>query len=99
MYWDGLKGPTLTPEFKAIPGRKFAFDFAEPTSRVLIEIQGGIWTKGGHSSGTGISRDCEKSRLAQLHGWCVFAFTAADINIKAMEPVIQFTKHRARLIQ
>ena len=28
-----------------------------------------IWVRGGHSTGTGITRDCEKLNLATLAGW------------------------------
>lgn len=60
---------------KAIPHRRYRFDFfIEPN--LLIEIQGGIWHKGGHSTGTGITRDCEKLNLAQLHGYRNLAFTS-----------------------
>ena len=64
-------------ELSPIPGRKFRFDFA--CKNLLIEVQGGIWTKGGHSSGTGISRDCEKLNLAVLNGWRVFHVTGEQI--------------------
>lgn len=50
-------------------------DFAWPVARVALEIQGGIWVKGGHSSGGGIERDAIKSLLAQADGWVLVAFT------------------------
>lgn len=60
-------------EVKAIPGRKFSFDFAFD-GRLLLEVQGGTFARDrtGHSSGMGIHRDCEKTVLAQLAGWKVF---------------------------
>lgn len=64
-------------ELSPIPGRKFRFDFA--CKNLLIEVQGGIWTKGGHSSGAGISRDCEKGNLAVIHGWRVLHVTSEQI--------------------
>ena len=78
-------------EFRAVPGRRFRWDFR--VEDVLIEVQGGIWQKGGHSTGTGITRDCEKANLATINGWRVLLFTgdmvkdgtALDIIRKAME--------------
>lgn len=65
-------------EYCAIPGRKFRWDFCFPadcwiiglpSSPILLEIQGGIWIKGGHSTGIGIERDMEKLALATLNGF------------------------------
>jgi len=71
-------------EVKAIPGRKFAFDFQ--VKDLLIEIQGGIWRKKdgitipqGHTTGRGITRDCEKMNLAALEGYHTMSFTAEHI--------------------
>ena len=74
--------PTPVRQFKAIPGRKFAFDFAWPDAKnkLLVEVNGGIWIKGGHSTGLGISRDYEKSNLAQINGYKVFHFSSDMIN-------------------
>jgi len=63
-----------------------------PDQRVLVEINGGTYARMGHSTGTGIARDYEKSNLAVLAGWKVFAFdrrmveggTALDVTAKAL---------------
>ena len=75
-------------EVKVIPNREFRFDFEcywvnEPSvaDPILIEVQGGVWLKGksGHSSGTGITRDCEKLSLAAVHGYRCIVVTPAQI--------------------
>ena len=66
----GLPAPVT--QYRAVAGRKFAFDFAWPLpgwDSLLVEVQGGIWKPGGHSTGKGITRDCEKINLATLSGW------------------------------
>ena len=68
----GLTG--YVREYQAIKGRKFRFDFCFTEQRLLIEVNGGTFTKGAHSTGRGIARDYEKSNLAQLQGWCCLAF-------------------------
>jgi hypothetical protein len=72
--------------FREVPmvgGRKFRFDFVcghrDVKYEVLVEVQGGIWKKGGHSTGTGITRDCEKFSLAAAHGYRVLPVTPAQI--------------------
>jgi len=71
--------PEPEREAAVIPGRKFRFDFCFREARLLIEINGGTFTKGGHSSGLGLRRDYEKLRLAQDHGWKVYPFDAQAV--------------------
>ena len=72
-----LAGIPFIQELSPIPGRKFRFDFA--LKNLLVEVQGGIFQLGGHTSGMGVTRDCEKSILAQLEGWRVFPVTGEQI--------------------
>lgn len=53
---------------------------AVPSSYViLVDVQGGVWIKGGHTTGTGITRDCEKYSLAAIAGYRVILCTPAQI--------------------
>ena len=56
--------------------RAYVADFAWPDARVVVEVQGATWTKGGHSTGTGIQRDAIKALTAAAGGWVVVALTA-----------------------
>ena len=71
--------PKPLTEFQAIPGRKYRFDAAWVPQRLLVEVQGGIWKPGGHSTGKGITRDIEKANLAVLAGWRVLHVTREHI--------------------
>lgn len=66
-------------EYQAVPSRRFRWDFAFPADDLLVEVQGGIWVKGGHSTGRGITRDCEKLNCATLSGWRTLAVTGEMI--------------------
>lgn len=67
-------------EHKAIPGRRFRFDFFIKPD-LLIEIQGGIWmAKGAHNTGKAITRDCTKGNLATLYGFRTLSFTTDMVN-------------------
>ena len=66
--------PEPVREYPAIKGRKFRFDFAFIDAKLLIEVNGGTYTKGAHSTGQGIARDYEKANLAVLQGWRVLMF-------------------------
>jgi hypothetical protein len=83
-YQLDLAGIEYEREFKAIENRRFKWDFfiekQTPNSRdILIEVQGGIWVKGGHSTGTGITRDAEKLNLATLAGYSSLVVTKEHI--------------------
>lgn len=84
-----LTAAGLTPyerQHKAIPGRKFAFDFAWLGEKVACEVDGAIWTGGRHSRGGGILTDCEKYSLASGLGWRVVRVTPQHVNSgKALE--------------
>lgn len=71
--------PEPVREFVFAPGRKFRADFAYPGRRLLIEVEGGTWGRGGHSSHAGISRDIEKGNAATLNGWRVLRCTSEQV--------------------
>jgi hypothetical protein len=71
--------PAPVGEYKAIEGRRFRWDFAWPEQKLLVECQGAIWVRGGHSTGVGITRDAEKINIATLNGWRTLIFTAEHI--------------------
>ena len=85
--------PEPVREYPAIKGRKFRFDFAWLERKLLVEVNGGTYTKGAHSTGAGIARDYEKANLAQLAGWRVLSFdgkavkdgTAVEVIRQALE--------------
>ncbi len=71
--------PEPIREYQAIKGRKFRFDFAWLEQRLLVEVNGGTYTKGAHSTGRGIARDYEKANLAVLQGWRVLSFDGKSV--------------------
>ena len=73
----GLPDPVR--EFQFYPGRKYRADFAFIKQKLLVEIDGGIWSKGSHARPRGILRDMEKSNLASLDGWTYLRVSGADV--------------------
>jgi hypothetical protein len=63
--------PEPTPEYTFHPTRGWKFDYAFPAERLAVEIEGGIWKKGGgaHSHPLNIERDIEKYNEAAILGW------------------------------
>lgn len=71
--------PTGVGQHRIVPGRMFTWDRCWIEQRVCVEVQGGIWTKGGHSSGVGIERDCLKASMAAALGWRCLPITRSMI--------------------
>jgi hypothetical protein len=59
-------------EFKFHPTRRWKFDFCFPDKMWAIEIEGGMFVKSRHRTGTGFINDCEKYNSAATLGWKVF---------------------------
>lgn len=82
-----LRGlPEPEREYKFIKDRRFRSDFAYPKQKILLEVEGGVWTNGRHTRGAGYANDCKKYNLASMHGWLLLRFT--DEVIKNGEAVL-----------
>ena len=90
-----LKIPFEREVVGLVTGRRFRVDFLIH-KRLVVECQGGIWTKGGHSSGTGISRDCEKSAELLCAGYPVITCTMQQIQVGT---VIEWTQRAIETLQ
>ena len=77
MRHAGIADPVEEHPFAKHLGRRWRFDFAWPGQLVAVEVDGGIWMRGGgrHSRGAGYEADAEKLNTAALLGWCVLRFT------------------------
>lgn len=76
-------------EVAFIEGRKFRADYLWRSAMVILEQDGSIWTKGGHSTGKGILRDMEKGNLAQLAGFVFLRCTPSQITSGEILPILR----------
>ena len=67
--------PQPVREHRFHPTRLWRFDFAWPDSMLALEIEGGIWTGGRHTTGAGYRADMDKYNEAALLGWRVLRTT------------------------
>jgi uncharacterized protein YecE (DUF72 family) len=84
--------PAPVRELRFAPPRLWRFDFAWPDRQIAVEIEGGVFVRGGHSRGVDFTDDCEKYDIAALLGWRVYRFT-----VKQFESGWVFTFVRAVL--
>lgn len=92
LFWKAMGGPELTPEVRVIPERRWRFDFAHMPTRIAFEVEGGVWTGGRHTRGSGYSKDCEKYNEAAMAGWTVFRITGAMITTPNIERLVKHVR-------
>jgi len=80
LLWQSINGEPYEDEHRFHPTRRWRFDFAWPSKKIAVEIEGGTWTGGRHTRGAGFQKDCEKYNAAAVLGWTVLRFTAGDLN-------------------
>ena len=68
-----LEGWDLEREYEFHADRKWAFDFAFPSQKLAVEVDGKY-----HRTHRGQSNDCEKGNEAVRLGWRVLHFPAGE---------------------
>lgn len=65
------------PEYQFHPSRRWRADYAFPhtSPRVIVEIDGGVWSQGRHTRGAGFIEDQRKLNAAALLGYHVLRYT------------------------
>jgi very-short-patch-repair endonuclease len=89
LLWTAAGGDALVGELKFHPTRKWRADFAHMASKTLIEIEGGAWSGGRHTRGSGFIADCEKYLEAVLLGWRVIRLAGGQVNAINVRRVIE----------
>lgn len=68
-------GLNVVPELSFCEGRLWRMDYAFPDAKVAVEVEGGTWTGGRHTTGSGFKKDAEKYNTAASLGWLVLKAT------------------------
>lgn len=66
-------------EFKFHPERKWRADFHLIGKKILVEVEGGIWSGGRHTRGKGYIGDMEKYNAATMMGYQVIRFSTDQV--------------------
>lgn len=75
---NGIVAPVTEHRFH--PKRRWKFDMAWPDRKLALEIEGGVWHGGRHTTGAGFTADCEKYNEATVCGWRVLRVTGDQIS-------------------
>ena len=71
--------PLPLREYRFAPPRRWRADFAWPQQMILLEVEGGLHSRGRHTRGQGYERDLEKYAAAVGAGWTVLRVGAKQI--------------------
>lgn len=66
-------------EYRFDAKRRWRLDFAWPDRKLAVEVEGGIWTDGRHTRGSGFEADCEKYAHLAISGWRLIRCTPGQI--------------------
>lgn len=88
----GIPEPELEHRFH--PVRRWRFDYAWPDLRIALELEGGVWTRGRHTRGSGFVADLEKYNEAALGGWLLLRVTPRQLWSDAPALVLRAINHR-----
>lgn len=66
-------------EVRFHPSRKWKFDFVIDRTDIAVEVEGGIYQRGRHTTGKGFTEDCVKYSEAGAIGWRVLRFTTEQV--------------------
>lgn len=80
-------------EWRVCSDRRWRVDFAWPTKRLAVEIEGSTWSNGRHTRGAGYAKDIEKyNRLARM-GFVVLRYTTQMVHSGiAIDEVVEFLR-------
>lgn len=94
IHGAGLPEPER--ELRFAPPRRWRFDLAWPDRRLACEAEGGVYSGGRHTRGSGFEADCEKYNAATLAGWRVIRVTGKMIDdgraLALVERALQVSK-------
>ena len=79
-WCDRGKLPRPVAEFQFHPARKWRADFAWVAEKVALEVDGGTWSGGRHTRGSGWLKDAEKRRAYAALGYLVIPVTPKELH-------------------
>lgn len=69
--------------------RAWAFDFAWLEHKVALEVEGGVFIQGGHTTGSGFTKDMRKYNTATILGWRILRCLPKEL---CMQETVQMLK-------
>lgn len=87
-------GVEVLAEYVFAPPRRWRLDYAIPSLHIALEVEGGVWTGGRHTSSAGFLKDMEKYNRAALLGWSVLRCTPKTLWSDGLRLLAEAVKFR-----
>lgn len=71
--------PNPQTEYVFHQTRKWRFDYCWPEKKIALEVEGGVFVGGRHTSGPGFMADMEKYNQAVVYGWKIIRTTPNEL--------------------
>lgn len=91
--------PLPRPEYHFHEERLWRADYAWEAQRILLEVEGGIWTQGRHVRGKGYKGDMQKYTAAALDWWRVFRVEPDELSTMATIELLKKAFENAHYLQ
>lgn len=88
-------GVDVVAEYRFHPTREWRFDFAIPTCRVAVEVEGGTFNGGRHIRPEGYLRDLEKYNEAAAAGWLLIRVLPSELlSLRTLQLIVRACNKR-----
>lgn len=95
-----LAGAECITEFQFHPSRKWRFDYALPSLKIAVEVEGGVFTNGRHVKPLGFLGDMEKYNAAAILGWLLIRTTPeARFSPRTLDTILAAIRYRRSQLQ
>lgn len=96
--WQTWQGPELTKEYRFHPHRRWRADYAVLGDgiKVLIELEGGIYSGGRHVRADGYRNDVEKYNAASMLGFVVLRLGTGQVDHQHVTEIIDWLRKGMR---
>jgi hypothetical protein len=88
---NGIESPEF--EYKFHSERKWRFDYCWPSKMIALEVEGGVFSNGRHTRGTGFMNDIDKYNNAALLGWRLIrttpSYLTSQLNIELIKEILK----------
>lgn len=95
---EAILGHKPVPEVVFAKPRKWRFDFCWPDLMLVLEVEGGVWSGGRHTRGSGFVKDMEKYNAAAALGYVVLRTTPTDLRKTATFDLLKRAIERQQTI-
>lgn len=80
--------PAPLRQQQIIEGRRYKADFYWPQHKMVLEVEGGIWTGGRHVRPQGFLGDMEKYNLYAYHGYVLYRCAPQHLHDGTLDEIL-----------